>query len=40
MFTLEEVLSKRNQREALEFLISKGNSCGADGMFMADLKEY
>ena len=32
MFTLDEVLSKSNQKEALEFLTIKGNSRGAEGM--------
>ena len=40
MFTLDEVLSKSNQKEALEFLTIKGNSRGAEGMFMSDLEEY
>ena len=40
MFTLDEVLSKSNQKETLEFLTIKGNSRGAEGMFMSDLEEY
>lgn len=40
MFSLDEVLSKSNQKEALEFLTIKGNSRGAEGMFMSDLEEY
>ena len=40
MFTMDEVLSKRNQRDAFNFLERKKDSCGSDGMRLADLKEY
>ncbi len=40
VFTLEEVLSKRNQAQAFEYLAQKKDSCGADGMYLSELKEY
>ncbi len=40
MFTLEELLSKRNQRDALLHLQNKGESRGADGMQVSEFEEY
>ena len=40
MLTIEEVLSKRNQREAFRHFQNKKNGKGEDGVFLADLKEY
>ena len=40
MFTLEELLSKRNQRDALEHFKKKKEGCGEDGLLVSDLDEY
>lgn len=40
MFTIEEMLSKRNQRDAFEHFKTKHNGCGADGIPLSDLDEY
>ena len=40
MFTLEELLSKRNQREALAHFRHKKDGCGEDGMHVSELEEY
>lgn len=40
MFTIDEMLSKRNQREAFAYLEHKGNGCGADGMPLTELAGY
>ena len=40
MFTLEELLSKRNQRDALEHFKKKKEGCGEDGLLVPDLDEY
>jgi len=40
MFSLEEVLSQSNQKQALEYLAQKKDSCGADGMYLSELAEY
>ena len=40
MFDVEELLSKRNQRNALEHLLSKKEGCGIDGIRISEFKEY
>lgn len=40
MFTIEEVLSKRNQRDALAHFSHKKEGCGPDKMLVSDLPEY
>ena len=40
MFTMDEMLSKKNQRLALEHLASKRDGCGIDGMHVSELEEY
>lgn len=40
MFTIEELLSKRNQRDALSHLENKGESRGADGMPVSEFEAY
>ena len=40
MFDVNELLSKRNQRAALEHLESKKDGCGIDGMHVSEFKEY
>ena len=40
MFDVEELLSKRNQRNALEHLLSKKDGCGIDGIRISEFKEY
>ena len=40
MFTIDEMLSKRNQRDALAYLEHKGNGRGADGMPLTELAGY
>lgn len=37
---MEEMLSKKNQRLALEHLEQKKDTCGIDGMHMAEFKEF
>lgn len=40
MFNVDELLSKKNQREALAHFDRKKDGCGADGMRVSELKEY
>ena len=40
MFSMEEMLSKRNQREAMNFLKNKKDGIGADGMPLSELEDY
>ena len=40
MFTMEELLSRRNQRMAFEHLEHKKSSVGSDGMSIEVFKEY
>lgn len=40
MFTIDELLSKKNQRAAKEHLVSKHDSCGADGIHLSEFPEY
>ena len=40
MFTMEEMLSKRNQREAMTFLQNRKGGFGADGMPLSELENY
>lgn len=40
MFDVNELLSKRNQRAALEHLESKKDGCGIDGMYVSEFREY
>lgn len=40
MFDVNELLSKRNQREALKHLESKKDGCGKDGIQISEFKEY
>lgn len=40
MFSMEEMLSKKNQREALSFLKNKKDGMGADGMPLSELEDY
>ena len=40
MFKLEELLSKRNIRDAFAYLDTKKDSCGSDGMRLSELKNY
>lgn len=40
MFTIDEMLSKKNQRMALEHLLEKQDGCGLDGMHLSELEEY
>lgn len=40
MFTMDEVLSKRNQRMALEYMGRKKTSAWNDGMSFQEFKEY
>ena len=40
MFTVEELLSKRNQRDAFQHFETKKDGCGPDGMRLSELKEY
>jgi retron-type reverse transcriptase len=40
MFKLEELLSKRNIRDAFAYLDTKKDSCGSDGMRLSELKDY
>lgn len=40
MFTLEELLSTRNQSEAFEYLGSKKDGSGTDGVLLSELEEY
>lgn len=40
MFSMEEMLSKKNQKEALIFLKNKKDGMGADGMPLSELESY
>ncbi len=40
MFTLEELFSKRNQREAFLHLSGKPNRVGSDGVLLSELADY
>lgn len=40
MFTMEEMLSKRNQRDAFNHFSMKKNGCGADSMQIFELEDY
>lgn len=40
MFTLEELLSKKNQSMAFSYLSKKKDGCGKDGMKLSRLQEY
>lgn len=40
MFTMDEMLSKKNQRLAFAHLASKRDGCGIDGMHVSELEEY
>lgn len=40
MFSMDELLSKRNQRLALEHLETKKDGCGIDGVHILEFKEY
>ena len=40
MFTMEEMLSKRNQRDALNHFSMKKNGRGVDGMQISELEDY
>ena len=40
MFTVDELLSKRNQNDALSHFANKADSRGADGMRLSELKNY
>ena len=40
MFSMEEMLSKKNQREAFSFLKNKKDGMGADGMPLSELEDY
>lgn len=40
MFSMEEMLSKKNQKEALISLRNKKDGIGADGMPLSELENY
>ena len=40
MITIDEILSKNNQKKAFEHLKTKRDSCGIDGMRLSELEEY
>ena len=40
MFTVEEMLSKRNQKLAFEHFAKKKDGCGIDGMRLSELEQY
>lgn len=40
MFSIDELFSKRNQKEAFEHFEKKKDSCGVDGIPLSELKEY
>ena len=40
MFTVDELLSKRNQKEAFDYLSTKKDSAGSDGIKLSELQEY
>ncbi|QTH48647.1 MULTISPECIES: CRISPR-associated endonuclease Cas1 [Streptococcus] len=40
MFCLEELLSNKNQKEALRYIETKKDSLGSDGLLLSELKEF
>lgn len=40
MINIDEVLSKKNQKTAMDHLLQKKNGCGIDGMHISDFEEY
>ena len=40
MFTIDEMLSKNNQRLAFEHFAAKNDGCGPDGMHVSELEKY
>ena len=40
MFTIDEMLSKNNQRLALAHFATKKDGCGPDGMHVSELEKY
>lgn len=40
MFSIDELLSKQNQRLAFEHLLSKKDGCGSDKMLISQLEQY
>lgn len=40
MFTIDEMLSKKNQRMAFEHFATKKDGCGSDGMHLSELQRY
>ena len=40
MFTMDEMLSKRNQRDAFAHFKTRRNGCGVDGMRLSELEDY
>ena len=40
MFSIDELLSKQNQRLAFEHLLSKKDGCGPDKMLVSQLEQY
>lgn len=40
MLSIDEILSKKNQKSAMEHLLQKKNGCGIDGMHISDFEEY
>ena len=40
MFTIDEMLSKNNQRLALAHFTTKKDGCGTDGMHVSELEKY
>lgn len=40
MFSVEELFSKRNVKEALRFLETKLNRLGNDGILLSELENY
>jgi len=40
MVTLEKVLERENIQSAIEYLLTKKNACGDDGVWLHGLEEY
>ena len=40
MFTIDEMLSKKNQKIAFEHFALKKDGCGIDGMHLSELEQY
>ena len=40
MFTIDEMISKKNQRMAFEHFATKKDGCGSDGMHLSELQRY